>query len=285
MEIPCTLPWPGAQQSQLPAECLRGSASAVQPREVMERPRPRLLTIGRLAGYAGVTIKAVRHYHQRGLLEEPKRDASGYRRYSAEDAVKLIKIRTLADAGVPLARIKELLGAGPKQFEAAIAEIDRSLQKKARELAQTRERLRHLASGDRLFVSEEVADYLDQLRKAGVSERAVRMEREVWILVQSVSPADAAVLLADRRELMKDREFVAIYRTYDAAFDWSPDDPRLNRLAARTKRWMKTRQITRAGGRNRIQDPAVAQVVATSSGQSSPAWERLAEIAKERPAG
>lgn len=251
----------------------------------MEQPRPRLLTIGRLASYAGVTIKAVRHYHQRGLLEEPKRDASGYRRYSAEDAVRLIKIRTLAEAGVPLARIKELLSAGPKQFEAAIADIDRSLQKKARELAQTRERLRHLASGDRLFVSAEVADYLDQLRRARVSERAVRMEREVWILVQSVSPPDAALLLADRRALMNDREFLAIYRTYDAAFDWSPDDPRLETLAARTKRWMRKRQITRDGGRARVQDPAVAQVVATSSGQTSPAWERLAEIAKETPAG
>ena len=251
----------------------------------MERPRPRMLTIGQLANYAGVTIKAVRHYHLRGLLEEPKRDASGYRRYSAEDAVKLIKIRTLAEAGVPLARIRELLGAGPKQFEAAIAEIDRSLQQRARELAQTRERLRHLASGDRLFVSAEVADYLDGLRKAGVSERAVRMEREVWILVQSVSPPDAAILLADRRELMEDREFLAIYRTYDAAFDWSPDDPRLDRLARRTQRWMTKRQITREGGRARVQDPAIAQVVATSSGQTSPAWERLAEIAKGRPAG
>src|SRR6202140_5137577 len=62
-----------------------------------------MITIGQLAAYAGVTIKAVRHYHKRGLLEEPSRDSSGYRRYSAKHAVELIKIKTLADAGVPLA--------------------------------------------------------------------------------------------------------------------------------------------------------------------------------------
>jgi hypothetical protein len=74
--------------------------------ELVERRTKRMITIGQLAKYAGVTIKAVRHYHQRGLLEEPPRDSSGYRRYSAKHAIALVKIKTLVDAGVPLARIK-----------------------------------------------------------------------------------------------------------------------------------------------------------------------------------
>ena len=61
-----------------------------------------MLTIGQLAAYAGVTVRAVRHYHQIGLLPEPERDASGYRRYGATAVVSLIRIRTLANAGVPL---------------------------------------------------------------------------------------------------------------------------------------------------------------------------------------
>jgi MerR family regulatory protein len=51
-----------------------------------------MITIGQLAAYAGVTIKAIRHYHQRGLLAEPPRDSSDYRRYRAEDAIELVKI-------------------------------------------------------------------------------------------------------------------------------------------------------------------------------------------------
>src|SRR5215467_12945367 len=100
-----------------------------------------MITIGQLAGFAGVTIKAVRHYHKRGLLEEPPRDASGYRRYSARHAIDLVKIKTLARAGVPLARIEELLRADPHRFAAAIAEIDRDLQERAEELLRARERI------------------------------------------------------------------------------------------------------------------------------------------------
>jgi DNA-binding transcriptional MerR regulator len=241
----------------------------------------RSITIGQLANYAGVTIKTVRHYHQRGLLDEPPRDTSGYRRYTAEHAITLIKIRTLAEAGVPLARIKELLAANPDRFAAAISDIDRSLLTRAKELARARERLRRLTGGDRLFVSSEVADYLDSLREAGVSDRGVQMEREMWILLQSVSPSDAAAVLAERRVIMKDPEFRAIYRTYDAAYDWSPDDPRLFKLAARAGRWMSQRVRKQKDGRAHVAAPAFAQLVATSTSQVSPAWQRLAEIARE----
>ena len=37
-----------------------------------------MLTISQLASYAGVTVRAVRHYHVKGLLPEPDRDSSGY---------------------------------------------------------------------------------------------------------------------------------------------------------------------------------------------------------------
>jgi DNA-binding transcriptional MerR regulator len=55
----------------------------------------------------------IRVYHDKGLLPEPPRDASGYRRYSAQDLVELIKIRTLAEAGLPLATIAHLATASP----------------------------------------------------------------------------------------------------------------------------------------------------------------------------
>jgi DNA-binding transcriptional MerR regulator len=243
-----------------------------------------LITIGQLAAYAGVTIKAVRHYHQRGLLEEPPRDSSGYRRYSAQHAIDLVKIKTLAEAGVPLARMKELLAADPDRFAAAIAEIDRNLQQREEQLLRTRERIAQLSAGDRLFVSAEVADYLDHLHKLGVSQRSVQMERDLWILLQSVSPRDAAILIADKREVMGDPEFRALYVEYDAAFDWSPDDPRLYALADRTERWLAHRRRSLEGRGRSIQDPTTAKFVTTSLG-ASPAWDRLTEIAEERMAG
>lgn len=243
-----------------------------------------MTTIGQLADYAGVTIKAVRHYHQRGLLEEPPRDSSGYRRYRAEHAIDLVKIKTLAQAGVPLARIKELLAADPDEFAAAIAGIDRDLRDRAEGLLRTRERIAQLAAGDRLFVSEEVAGYLDQLHDLGVSQRTVHMERDIWILLQSVSPKEAAIWSADKLEAMTDPEFRAIYLEYDRAFDWSPDDPRLSALAERTERWLTQWYGRPEGAEKPLQDPTIAQLVATSAGTRSPAWDRLTEIARERKA-
>src|ERR1700716_1759211 len=114
-----------------------------------------MITIGQLAAYAGVTIKAVRHYHKRGLLEEPPRDSSGYRRYTAEHAIELIKIKTLADAGGPLARLSELTSTDPELSPTAISEFALSRKKGAEELVRTRKRIANLSSGDRLFVSAE----------------------------------------------------------------------------------------------------------------------------------
>jgi DNA-binding transcriptional MerR regulator len=241
-----------------------------------------MITIGQLARYAGVTIKAVRHYHQRGLLAEPRRDSSGYRRYDAQDAIDLVKIKTLADAGVPLARIKELLAADPDEYATAIADIDRDLQQRAKDLQRSRERMARLGNGDRLFVSGDVADYLDQLLELGVSQRSVHMERDIWILLQSVSPKEAAIWIADKRDAVDDPEFRALYLECDAAFDWSPDDPRLDPLAERSQRWLANRPGRSDGRPLPVLDPAIAQLVVTSVGVSSPAWDRLNQIAKER---
>ena len=63
-----------------------------------------MLTIGQLARYTSVPAKTVRYYHSIGLLPEPARDTSGYRRYGAGDAIALMKVRALAEAGIPLDR-------------------------------------------------------------------------------------------------------------------------------------------------------------------------------------
>lgn len=228
-----------------------------------------MITIGRLARYAGVTIKAVRHYHKVGLLEEPARDASGYRRYTAQDAIDLVKIRTLAEAGVPLARVKELMVAGQEEFASAITEIDEALRRREEEIRLAWERVGRLRAGNALFLSEEAAAMLERLRDIGVSERGVRMERDVWVLMQTVAPHEAAVWLADKADALTDPEFQQIYLGYDEAFDWSPDDPRLPALAERAAAWTSTRPVMPPA------DPDITALAMSAAGASSPAWDRM----------
>src|ERR1700712_626472 len=115
-----------------------------------DRPRVLMLTISQLASYAGVTVRAVRHYHAKGLLPEPGRDLSGYRRYDAAAVVELIRIRTLADAGVPLSRVRELLSADDDEFRAAVGDIDRRLRAEIRERPRHRRKIVQLVAGDNL---------------------------------------------------------------------------------------------------------------------------------------
>lgn len=70
----------------------------------------KFLRIGEAAKLAAVTPKAVRHYHKIGLLAEPARSENGYRLYTATDLLRLQRIRRLRDLGLPLKRIKTVLG-------------------------------------------------------------------------------------------------------------------------------------------------------------------------------
>ncbi len=192
-----------------------------------------MLTISQLAAYAGVTVRAVRHYHTKGLLPEPARDHSGYRRYDAAAVVELIRIKTLAEAGVPLSRVQELLSADEAEFAAAVADIDRRLRAEIRQRQRHREHVAQLAAGDRLALPAEAVDYLDRLRELDIPERAIQMERDAWILVAAQIPDQMAALMALKRGQIEDPAVTAIYFDLVEAADWDADDPRLPAIVDR----------------------------------------------------
>lgn len=183
-----------------------------------------MLTIGQLATYAGATIRAVRHYHQIGLLPEPERDSSGYRSYGVEAVVRLIKIRTLADAGVPLARVQDLLAADQETFADATADIDRDLRRQIRELQEHRRRIASLASGDTLAVPAEVLAYLDEVRALGAPEFIIEAERDAWILVAARYPDQIPAFMVDKSAQLKDPRIIRFYRLIFQLGDLSPED-------------------------------------------------------------
>jgi DNA-binding transcriptional MerR regulator len=188
-----------------------------------------MLTIGQLAAYAGVTTRAVRHYHHIGLLAEPERDASGYRRYGAIAVVSLIKIRTLASAGVPLSQIAELLDADPAAFAEAVRRIDDQLRDEVERLEASRRQIAQLAAGDSLVVPPEVAVYLDRLRELGASPRIVEGERDGWILVAARWPELISEWMPDKLAQLEDPRLVRLYQVLSelSENDEGNDDPRL----------------------------------------------------------
>ncbi|HTY72850.1 MAG TPA: MerR family transcriptional regulator [Actinomycetes bacterium] len=184
-----------------------------------------MLTIGQLASYAGVTTRTVRHYHQIGLLPEPDRDASGYRTYDAAAVVRLIRIRTLAEAGVPLARVRDLLDADPESFVAATRQIDRELRARIRTLQEHRRRIAQLGTGDSLALPWEVVDYLDRLRAIGTPERIIEPERDAWILTAARWPDALPAIMAEKVAQLDNPKVVRLYQLIGRISEsWEDED-------------------------------------------------------------
>ncbi|REK91907.1 MerR family transcriptional regulator [Streptomyces inhibens] len=243
-----------------------------------------MLTIGELASYAGVTVRAVRHYHAKGLLPEPERDHSGYRRYGAGAVVELIKIRTLAEAGVPLARVRELLQADEEEFAAAVADIDKRLRAEIRERQRHRERIARLAAGDNLALPPEVVEFLDRLRALGVDERIVQVERDGWIPLAAHSPERVPEWMARKREQIADPQLIDFYLTLGHALDRTDDDPRLVELADKLAAYLT--RMADEQGEDYVDDadiaPPFVKLMDTLAFDTAPPARRLFELLTKR---
>lgn len=239
-----------------------------------------MLTIGQLARYVGVSTKTIRVYHDKGLLPEPSRDASGYRRYDAGQAVDLIKIRTLAEAGVPLARIRELRSVTGGEFREALQRIDIELSARIDALRATQERLRRLADGDPVGLPAEVSSHLEQLTRLGFTDRWVALQHDLWVLVFATHPETAIALFRDQAQVLTDPALRRIVLDYDRAHDLDPGDPRIDDLARRMVDATRERYGADLPGQGTGSEiPALIQAAVNTS---SPAWRRLDTLVRKQ---
>ncbi|MFF0267152.1 MerR family transcriptional regulator [Kribbella sp. NPDC004536] len=240
-----------------------------------------MLTISQLAAYAGVTVRAVRHYHKIGLLPEPGRDRSGYRSYGSAAVVRLIRIHTLADAGVPLARVQELLDAAPAEFSDGVQAIDKELRAEIRRLQDSRRRLARLAAGDHLALPPSVLGYLDLLRAHGVSERYIEMERDAWIMIAAQVPELIDVIIAAKHKELDDPDARKLYSLVSEAVDHPNGEELLYEIAD-----LLERIYTRAYEAGQLGvdpfDEKLVELLDSVMIESAPEAARLLEIMEER---
>lgn len=237
-----------------------------------------VLTIGQLARYVGVSTKTVRVYHAKGLLPEPERDSSGYRRYSAQAVVELVRIRMLAEAGVPLARIRELKSAD--ELGPALEQIDAELTTRIKRLRETQRRLRMLAAGEIRILPADVEEHLAGLAALGFTQRWIAMERDLWIIVYATHPDLAGTLFQDQAQALTDPELRSLYLAADHAHDLGPDDPFLTELADRIVAASIQRYGTESPGASA--DPAIPDLLQSTLNASSPGWQQLDTLIRSR---
>ncbi|MBC7300606.1 MAG: MerR family transcriptional regulator [Nocardia sp.] len=189
------------------------------------------VTIGQAAAFVGVTVKTVRHYHKLELVAEPDRDSSGYRRYGSAELLRLVKVRTLAEAGVPLAEIEPLLDADADRFATALAEVERQLTARIDELSARRATLHRLTDGNRALLPDRAVALLERFPELGFPADEVAATREGWVLAMALVPERFDDYLTDVENAIEDPRYVALFRQGVEARSWEPDDPRIDGLA------------------------------------------------------
>jgi MerR family transcriptional regulator, copper efflux regulator len=109
------------------------------------------LTIGQLARAAGVGVQTVRYYERRGLIPEPPRSASGYRKYPSSDVARLGFIRRAQGLGFTLREIEELLslrsapGTSPAEVRERVQVKIVDVEARMAELERIRDALTQMA--------------------------------------------------------------------------------------------------------------------------------------------
>ncbi|MFJ9618376.1 MerR family transcriptional regulator [Streptomyces noursei] len=189
------------------------------------------VTIGQAAAFVGVTVKTVRHYHKLGLVEEPERDSSGYRRYGSDELLRLVQVRTLAAAGVPLAETGPLLDADAARFAATLGDVERQLTAKIEELKARRDALQQLADGDRALLPDRACALLDRMPGLGFGPDYVAAQREALVLARALVPAGFDGFLTQLEHWLDDPEWIDLTKRGWEAETWQPDDPRIEELA------------------------------------------------------
>ena len=96
-----------------------------------------LHTIGQVASLSGVGVETVRFYERKGLIPQPPRPESGFRRYTEDAVIRIRFIQRSKSLGFSLKEIKELLslrvdsasscGEVKKRAKEKIADVERKI--------------------------------------------------------------------------------------------------------------------------------------------------------------
>ncbi|MGW0564389.1 MerR family transcriptional regulator [Streptomyces sp. NPDC003016] len=193
------------------------------------------MRIGEIAALAGVTPRAVRHYHHQGLLPEPPRLANGYRVYGVRHAVLLARIRRLTELGLGLDEVRDVLAddAGT-ELAVVLRELDADLARQEADVRRRRARLGELlaqAEAGTLPAEGPVPPALAELLGGlpVTDSPSAAKDRDHLTLLAGDGKGDQ--LLEALAPMTRDPGVVALYERLDALADAARDDPRIGPLA------------------------------------------------------
>lgn len=206
---------------------------------------PRQVRIGDAAAFVGTTPRAIRHYHEIGLLPEPVRGGDGRRRYGYEDMIRLLWIRRTADAGIALDDIRDAFAdpapAGEGEGEGAgiasiLERLEETLVAKEAELRRQRTAVQRMRTeGSRMgLLSDFVTGRLKSLPEGSLRQAdldSLLVTERIFGPLGAAVQAGRFIALATHPDLREESDRVdAAEEALDDTI--AVDDPRVARVAA-----------------------------------------------------
>lgn len=188
---------------------------------------PGKLSVSKVAEVTGLTPRAVRYYHSIGLVPEPPRDGSGYRRYGGKEVIELVRVARLRALGMPLPQIAERVSATDAEdvsLADALGVLADELDAEINRLVTSRDRLRELARSETF--DQPVKTLTQALQNQGVLDPADQLrDSEKWAaaILDAIHPEGITGVLAEASQLLGDSSVVEAFR---------PLRQRLGRLGA-----------------------------------------------------
>ncbi|WP_326823562.1 MerR family transcriptional regulator [Streptosporangium sp. NBC_01756] len=226
-------------------------------------------SIGEVARASGMTVRALRHYDEIGLLSAGERTASGHRRYTGRDVRRLYRVRALRTLGLSLEEIATVLADSTGDLVAMhdllTAQL-RGLEAHAARIQRLTHRLRGLLEQIDGASMPDPDQFMTTLEMISVFETSFTTEQREQLARQRAELGPEAVEAAKSEWAGLVEELLCHVQD-----DTPVDDPRVRALVAR---WDALGNRFHAGGDAGEQTKAAAQR----------AWrENSAEIGRSLP--
>lgn len=175
-------------------------------------------TVGELARLTGITVRALHHYDEIGLVVPSQRTAAGYRLYDDKDVIRLQQVLLFRELGLPLDEIafaideagtrdellrkhREVLIAKRSRLDAMLSALDSALATLEKGQAMQPDDVKHMFEGfDHSQYEEEAKQrWGDTDAYKESTRRTKKYGKAEWDQIQ----ADWQKLYADLAALMK----------------------------------------------------------------------------------
>ncbi len=186
-----------------------------------------------LASLAGVTVRALRHYHQLGILDEPPRSVNGYREYDVHHLIRILRITRLASLGLPLQGLAAVLDEPSDDASELLDELDREVTAQIERLEARRATIAQLRQWNAApDLPDTLAPYAAVFAAQVAGSSLARFDRDQAILISHLAGPKGAETISAVYARISDPETLQLSLAFTQRLERLADDASESEIAA-----------------------------------------------------